>query len=97
MRVVRTELVINCGRRHTDAQKSLQAWIAEASQADWKSPIDVKERYGNADILPDNRGVFNIKGNRFRLVVKINYSIGLIDIRFAGTHDEYNHIDATKI
>ena len=65
----------------------LNAWWAEAKQAQWKTPQDILERYRSADILPDNRVVFNIKGNHYRLVVKIHYNSGKIYIRFASFTD----------
>jgi mRNA interferase HigB len=63
----------------------------------WKHPNDIKSEYPSASILADNRVVFNIKGNSYRLIVKINYSHQMVWIRFVGTHTEYDKIDATKI
>ncbi len=75
----------------------MRAWYAEASQAQWRGPQDVLTRDRSADILPGNRVVFNIKGNQYRLVVKIHYNTGVVYIRFVGTHGEYNRIDAERI
>lgn len=75
-------------QRHRDAEQSLKAWYRDVQQADWKTPIDVKDVYRAADILPDNRVVFNIKGNRYRLVVRIRYSSGVVYIRFVGTRTQ---------
>jgi mRNA interferase HigB len=61
----------------------------EAEDARWQSPADIKARYRSADFLPGNRVVFNIKGNHYRLVVKIHYNTGVVYIRFVGTHEEY--------
>jgi mRNA interferase HigB len=63
----------------------------------WKTPQDIKSDYPSASILGDNRVVFNIKGNHYRLVVKINYAFSLVWIRFIGTHAAYDRIDATTI
>jgi mRNA interferase HigB len=82
---------------HPDCEQALKAWNAEAEQATWKTPDDIKQRYRSADFLIDNRVVFNIKGNAYRLVVKIHYNTGIIYIRFVGTHAEYNKINAEKI
>lgn len=78
-------------------EDALKAWYYEARYAAWKTPDDIKQRYGSADILPDNRVVFNIKGNNYRLVVKIHYNMGIVYIRFVGTHTEYDKIDAETI
>ena len=80
-----------------DAKGALQAWYYEAKHAQWKSPADVKSQYGSASILKDNRVVFNIAGNKYRLVVRINYGSGTVFVRFIGTHREYDGIDAEVI
>lgn len=82
---------------HADSEQQLQAWYNEAEQATWKSPNDIKRDYPSASILEDNRMVFNIKGNKYRLIVRINYKYGVLWIRFIGTHAEYDKVDATKI
>ena len=82
---------------HRDVEEYLKAWFAEAEQTIWHSPEDIKKHYPSADILKDNRVVFNIKGNHYRLVVKIQYHVGIVYIRFVGTHPEYDKIDAEKI
>jgi mRNA interferase HigB len=82
---------------HPDAEQPLRAWHSEAKSAVWKSPADIKEKYRSASILGDNRMVFNIGGNKYRLVVKINYSFQIIYIRFVGTHKDYDEIDAEEI
>lgn len=83
--------------QHRDAEIMLKAWYAEAEDAQWEKPQDVLDRFGSADILPDNRVVFNIKGNHYRLIVKIHYNTGIVYIRFVGTHAEYDRIDAETI
>ncbi len=82
---------------HADCEQQLKAWYNEAEQASWKSPNDIKKDYPSASILQDNRVFFNIKGNTYRLIVKINYLYGIVWIRFVGTHAEYDKVDATKI
>jgi mRNA interferase HigB len=83
--------------KHTDSEQYLKIWYQTAMNSDWGSPNEVKETYGSASILKDNRIVFNIKGNTYRLVVKFNFEKQLIFIRFIGTHSEYDKIDANKI
>lgn len=79
------------------AEPALSAWYADASGADWHSPAAVKQRYPSASLLPRNRIVFNIAGNRYRLVVKINYPYRVVYVRFVGSHAEYDRIDAGTI
>jgi mRNA interferase HigB len=75
----------------------LKAWLQVASTVDWETPAAVKADYGNASILADNRVCFNIGGNKYRLVVKINYPYRVVYIRFGGTHAEYNAIDVDTV
>lgn len=82
---------------HADSEQQLKAWYEEATNDNWNSPADIKRKYPSASILPDNRVVFNIKGNTYRLIVKINYSHGTVYIRFVGTHAEYDKINAETI
>lgn len=82
---------------HPDSEQYLKTWYDTAMSSDWKTPNDVKLTYANASILKDNRIVFNIKGNSFRLVAKFNFEKQWIFIRFIGTHTAYNKIDANTI
>jgi mRNA interferase HigB len=80
-----------------DAKGPLEAWYYEVNRARWESPADVKTRYATASILKDSRVVFNIGGNKYRLVVKINYTTKTVFVRFLGTHEEYDKINAEVI
>ncbi|MCW5877909.1 MAG: type II toxin-antitoxin system HigB family toxin [Anaerolineales bacterium] len=82
---------------HPDATEVLRAWYVDASNAQWRGPSDLKKIYTAVSILKNNRAVFNIKGNRYRLVVKINYSAQIVFVRFVGTHAQYDKIDAQTI
>ena len=82
---------------HHDAQSQMEAWFAEAHRASWKNPAQVKQQFGSGSIIHNNRFVFNIAGNKYRLVVKIHYNTGVIFIRFIGTHAQYDLIDVEKI
>lgn len=88
-------------REFSDAEPSskpaLDSWFHEAKHADWRTPANIKEQYGNASIVGNNRVVFNIAGNKFRLVVRIDYEFGIIFIRFIGTHADYDDIDVEEI
>lgn len=83
--------------KHPDSRQSLQSWYADVKSANWKSPADIKGVYRNVSIVANNRAVFNIKGNRYRVVVAIQYEFGMVYIRFVGTHAEYDKIDVAKI
>ncbi|HEY7770555.1 type II toxin-antitoxin system HigB family toxin [Longimicrobium sp.] len=83
--------------RGAEAETALQVWFSTVQRADWAAPADVKSTYGDASILKDSRVVFNIAGNRFRLVARINYAYWVVYIRFVGTHAEYDDIDAETI
>jgi len=82
---------------HNDCEQQLKAWFHETSKTIWKNPNDVKKDYPNASILSDSRIVFNIKGNNYRLIVKINYNFQMVWIRFIGTHAQYDKINANEI
>jgi mRNA interferase HigB len=84
-------------RAHADSEQPLKAWHKEVEKAKWDSPNDLKLLYPSASILQDNRVVFNIKGNNYRLIVKINFDFQICWIRFIGTHAEYDKINANTI
>lgn len=83
--------------RGAEAKAVLETWYALARHANWQSPADVKAVYGDASILKGGRVVFNLGGNKFRLVTRIKYGSGIVYIRFVGTHAEYDHVDAETI
>lgn len=80
-----------------DSKEPLEAWYRETLQADWADPHAVKAQFGSASILKGNRVVFNIAGNKYRLVTKINYPYRIVYVRFIGTHSEYDAIDVETI
>ena len=97
MRVIAKSTLRDFWIIHKDCEQQLKSWFNEAERAIWSSPADIKTDYPSASILPGNRVVFNIKGNSYRLVVKVNYKAGVIWIRFVGTHNEYDQINAETI
>lgn len=97
MRIVAKKIILSFVEGHAQAEQSLLAWHAEASKANWKTPQDIKDQYGSASFIGKNRVVFNIKGNDFRLIVAIAYRIGVIYVKFVGTHAEYDKIDAETV
>ena len=97
MRVIAKKTLKEFWTSEPAAQAALEAWYAEAKNAEWSGPADVKASYGSASILKDGRVVFNICGNKYRLVVWINYAFFTIYIRFVGTHKEYDQVNAQTI
>jgi mRNA interferase HigB len=97
MRTISRKMLREYWELHPDARASLESWFADVKQADWKSPDDIKSIYRNASFVANNRVVFNIKGNKYRLVVAIQYTYRIVYIRFIGTHQEYDNIDAKTI
>ena len=83
--------------KNQDAKGALEAWFYEAKHAQWSSPAEIKVKYRSASILKKNRVVFNIAGNKYRLIVRINYDSKTVFVRFIGTHLEYDKIDAEAI
>lgn len=84
--------------RQPQARASLETWYAVASAATWRTPTDIKSAFGsNVDFLGDNRVIFDIAGNKYRLVVRVAYSYGRVYVKFVGTHADYDRIDAETI
>ncbi len=97
MRIIALKTLRAFWERHPDARQALQAWYHDVEQATWKTSADIKNVYRNASFVSNNRVVFNIKGNEYRLVVAIQYRYGIVYIRFVGTHPQYAQIDAATI
>ena len=97
MRIIAKRTLREFWQRHPDAKEPLLAWYSEVEQEDWDTPAKVKVKYRNASIVADNRVVSNIKGNDYRLVVKINYPYRIVYIRFVGTHAEYDGIEVEEV
>jgi mRNA interferase HigB len=93
MRVIAKSTLRQFWGRHQDAQGALEAWHDEAIAAKWKTPHDIKQHYAAASLCANNRVVFNICGNKYRLVVEIQYSAAIVWVKFVGTHAEYDRID----
>ena len=97
LRVIAKKVLRDFWNKYPICEQQLKSWFQEAEEANWKTPGDVKREYPSASIIADNRIVFNIKGNQFRLVVKANYAYGMLWIRFIGTHQQYDKIDVSKV
>jgi len=97
MHVIKRKTLTDFTKDHADAEDPMQNWFLMLKKGVFPDPAAVKRKFGTADILPGNRVVFNIKGNRYRIVAKINYQTQTVFIRFIGTHAEYDKINAESI
>lgn len=97
MNVISKKTLVEFYNKHPQAKAPLEAWYAEAKKAVWATTQDIKDNYASASFLSDNRVVFNIKGNDYRLVVHIDYKRHIVRIKFVSTHKEYDRIDAETI
>src|SRR5713101_4892310 len=97
MRIIAKRALQEFWVRYPDAEESLLAWYREVKHEDWDTPPKIKMKYRTASIVGDNRVVFNIKGNHYRLVVKINYRYRVVYVRFINTHAEYDKIDVEEV
>ena len=97
MRIIKTAFLKEFYTKHPQAEQSIKAWVSETKKAKWKNTNDIKKLYRSADFLTDNRVIFNICGNKYRLIVKINFDYGIVYTRFIGTHAEYDKINAKVI
>lgn len=97
MRIISRKILREFANQYPQAEPPLDAWYQYVNKAMWRTPADVKQSFRTADILPNNRVVFNISGNHYRLIVKIEYDPQIVYIRFIGTHTQYDRVDATTI
>lgn len=97
MRIITEEPLKEFISRHPDAETALQEWVKNVKAADWTCFADLKNDYNSVDSAGNQHYVFNIRGNNYRLVVVIKFTIRWIYIRFIGTHSEYDRIDCSTI
>lgn len=97
MRIIAKRTLREFWMKHPDARGPLQAWHQEVKKANWQGPQQIKRRYASASFVAGNRVIFNIGGNKYRLVVCVNYDYGVVYIRFIGTHAEYDRINAEEV
>src|SRR5881392_3750619 len=97
MRIIALSTLRAFWERNPDAEVPLRAWYAMASRVVWRTPAEIKAAYRNVSFTANNRVVFNIKGNDYRLVIAVRYDRQIMFIRFIGTHAEYDRIDATTV
>ena len=97
MRVLSKKTLKTYWTIHQDCEQQLKTWYKESEEANWKNPNDIKRYYPSTNFLEDCSVVFNIKGNKYRIMVSVNYDFGIVCIRFVGTHAAYEKINASKI
>ncbi|HUX49283.1 MAG TPA: type II toxin-antitoxin system HigB family toxin [Spirochaetia bacterium] len=97
MRIISRRTLREFFDRQPKSKPGLEAWYAEVKHAHWKSPTDVLSQFPKARIVGKDRILFDILGNRYRLVVRVNYVAGIVLIRFVGTHKEYDRIDVEEV
>lgn len=93
MRVISLKTIKDFVKKYADSRNALLSWYREAESADWETPQDIKNRYPSASFLENDIVIFNIKGNKYRLVTKISYRHQIVYIKWIGTHAEYDKKD----
>ena len=97
VRIISRKKLVDYYSAHKEVKEQLETWYHIVKKAEWNNPQDVKELFGSASIVGKNRVVFNIKGNKYRLITAINYQMKIVSIRFIGSHKEYDKINAEVI
>lgn len=97
MRIIARSTLRSFWQQHPDAKQPLLTWFRDTRLRVWQGPQDIKAAHASASFLRDNRVVFNIGGNKYRLVVRVNYAVKQVFVRFIGTHAAYDKIDAERI
>jgi len=92
MKLTGWDILTTAGRVHSDAQPAIASWAALVQHSDWPKPNDLKHVFPHASILSDNRVIFNLKGTTYRLVTRINYPARVVQVRWFGTHAEYDKL-----
>lgn len=97
MRIIAKRTLREFWAKHPDSEQQLKAWFSQAEKAGWRNIHDLRRDHPQASIVAGNRIIFNIKGNKYRLIVKFNFDFQLGWVRFVGTHAEYDKINASTI
>lgn len=97
MRIVSLQTLRTYWEANPEVEQQLRAWHDEVISQNWEQPADIKARYASASILKKRRVVFNIKGNKYRLIVAVAFNVGVVYIKFIGTHKEYDEVDAETV
>ncbi len=97
MRIIAVKTLRSYAKKKVEAEQSLLSWYQEAGKANWKNHNELRQQFANASVISNKRMVFNIHGNKYRLIVDIEYHLRIIFIVWIGTHKEYDNIDAKKV
>ncbi len=97
MQVIAKRTIRQFWEGHPRAEGPLRIWFAKVSAAKWSGPADVKAAFGSADFVADNRVIFDIGGNKYRLVAHVSYTYGRVLVKFVGTHSQYDHINPETV
>ena len=97
MNVISKRTIVEFYTKNPQAKTALEVWHSDTRKSEWKTPDDIKKVYASASFLADNRVVFNIKGNDYRLIVHIDYKRKIVRVKFIGTHAQYDKINAEEI
>jgi mRNA interferase HigB len=97
MNVISKRTIVKFYEKNMQSKSALEVWYADAKKSIWETPEDIKLVYSDASFLADNRVVFNIKGNDYRLIVHIDYPRKIVRVKFIGTHSQYDKINATEV
>ena len=97
MRVIAVNTIRAYWAKHPKTEQSLKAWLQEVEQSNWNTPHALKLKYRNASILTGKRVVFNLNGNKYRLIVDIEYRLKIVFVVWFGTHAEYDLIDSKTV
>jgi len=97
MNVISKRTIIKFYEKYPNSKTALEVWYIDTKKALWSTPSDIKKVYSSASFLADNRVVFNIKGNDYRLIVHIDYLRKFVRVKFIGTHSEYDKINALEV
>ena len=89
MKILRRNILMDFASKHPDCRKWIAQWLADASSSIWKTSQDIKARYQSASFLPANIVIFNVRGNSYRMEVQVAYKVGVVTIKWIGTHDAY--------
>lgn len=97
MRIISRKALREFWDVHLDAEPHLREWLQAVQPVSWRTPQEIREQFPRASFVGSNRVIFNIRGNRYRLVVAISYAYGIIYVRFVGSHAEYDRIDVETV